>query len=273
MGRGFNMHLAELFDLKGKVALVTGSSSGLGLQMAEGLAEAGASLVIASRRIDVCKNVSGELRKEHGIEAIGLKMDVTSEKDVVSAVEKTVSHFGKIDILVNNVGKANVKETLKTSLSEWKQIMDTNVSSMFLCCREAGKHMIKNRYGKIINISSVYGMRGSDWRNYAKPEMVRELLSYSTSKGAVINFTKELAVNWARYNITVNTLTPGCFLTEETKKFCDDYTIKKLQDRFPLGRWGTDDDLKGAVVFLASNASKYVTGQNLIVDGGWSAWT
>ena len=103
--------------------------------------------------------------------------------------------------------------------------------------------------------------------------MVRELLSYSVSKGAVINFTRELAVNWARYSITVNTLTPGCFLTEETKRFCDDYTINKLRDRFPLGRWGEDDDLKGAAVFLASNASKYVTGQNLIVDGGWSAWT
>ena len=267
------MHSAELFDIKGRVALITGSSSGLGLQMAEGLAEAGASLVIASRRMEVCERVSGELSKKHGIEAIAVKMDVTSEEDVVSAVEKTVGYFGKIDILVNNVGKANVKKTLETSLSEWKQIMDINVASMFLCCREAGKYMIKSRYGKIINIASVYGIRGSDWRNYVKPEMVRELLSYSTSKGAVINFTRELAVNWARYNITVNTLTPGCFLTEETKKFCDDYTIKKLRDRFPLGRWGEDDDLKGAVIFLASNASKYVTAQNIIVDGGWSAWT
>jgi NAD(P)-dependent dehydrogenase (short-subunit alcohol dehydrogenase family) len=267
------MHLTELFDLKGRVAVVTGSSSGLGLQMAEGLAEAGASLVIASRRIDVCESVSEKLRKEHGTEAMAVKMDVTREDEVVSGVEKTVARFGKIDILVNNVGKANIKETLRTSLSEWKQIMDINVGSMFLCCREAGKHMIESRYGKIINIASVYGMRGSDWRNYVKPEMVRELLSYSASKGAVINFTRELAVNWARYNITVNTLSPGCFLTEETKKFCDDYTINKLRDRFPLGRWGEDDDLKGAVVFLASNASKYVTGQNLIVDGGWSAWT
>jgi gluconate 5-dehydrogenase len=267
------VHLNELFDIKGKVAIVTGSSGGLGLQMAEGLAEAGASLVIASRRKDVCERICGDFRKKYGIEALPVKLDVTSEEDVRSAVEKTVARFGRIDILVNNVGKANVKETLETSMAEWKQIMDINVGSMFLCCREVGKHLIEKKYGKIINIASVYGMRGSDWRNYVKPEMVRELLSYSVSKGAVINLTRELAVNWARYNITVNTLTPGCFLTEETKKFCDDYTINKLRDRFPLGRWGEDDDLKGAVVFLASNASKYVTGQNLIVDGGWSAWT
>jgi gluconate 5-dehydrogenase len=132
--------------------------------------------------------------------------------------------------------------------------------------------MIEAKYGKIINIASAYGIRGSDWRNYVTPEKTRELLSYSTSKGAVVNFTRELAVNWGRYNITVNTLSPGCFMTEETVKFVDEYTKNKLEYRFPLGRWGEDDDLKGAAVFLASDASKYVTGQNIVVDGGWTAW-
>jgi gluconate 5-dehydrogenase len=266
------MHVDELFDIRGKVAMVTGGSSGLGLQMAEGLAEAGANMVIGSRRRELCERVSRDLRRKHGIEAIAVKLDVTNEEDVRDAVEKRVEHFEKIDILVNNVGKANIKETLSTSLAEWNQIMVTNVSSMFLCCREAGKHMIKRKSGRIINIASVYGMRGSDWRNYVLPEKVRELLSYSASKGAVINITRELAVNWARYNIAVNTITPGCFLTEETRRFCDEYTINKLCSRFPMARWGEGDDLKGAVVFLASETSKYITGQNLVVDGGWSCW-
>lgn len=137
--------------------------------------------------------------------------------------------------------------------------------------------MIARRYGKIINIASVYGIRGVDPRNYIKPsEMVpgknRESLSYSASKGGVINFTKDLAVNWAKYNITVNSISPGPFFTDATKEYTNDYVKKKLSNRIPKGRWGTDDDLKGAIVFLASNASNYVTGQNIVVDGGWSSW-
>jgi NAD(P)-dependent dehydrogenase (short-subunit alcohol dehydrogenase family) len=266
------MNVKELFDLNGRIAVVTGSSSGLGYQMAEGLAESGAAVVIASRRYELCRKVAEELVTRCGVRTLAVKADVTREEEVARLVRETVDRFGRIDILVNNVGRANIKETMETSTAEWDEILRLNVGSMFLCCREAGRHMIRNRYGKIVNISSVYGIRGIDWRNYVQPERVRELLSYSTSKGAVINFTRDLAVNWARYNITVNAISPGCFFTEETRTFTDEYTIDKLKSRFPLGRWGEDDDLKGAVVYLSSDASKYMTGQNLVVDGGWSSW-
>jgi NAD(P)-dependent dehydrogenase (short-subunit alcohol dehydrogenase family) len=266
------MRIKELFDLKNRVAIITGSSSGLGYHMAEGLADAGSDVVIAARRYDLCRKIADDFHTKFEVDVLALNVDVTQEEDIANMVGQTVDHFGKIDILVNNVGKAHIKETQKTSLSEWNEILALNVNSMFLCSREVGNHMIEKGYGKIINIASVYGIRGIDWRNYVTPEKTRELLSYSTSKGAVINFTRDLAVNWARYNITVNTISPGCFFTEETRRFTDDYTIDKLKYRFPLGRWGDNDDLKGAVVFLASDASKYVTGHNLVVDGGWSAW-
>jgi gluconate 5-dehydrogenase len=266
------MRTDELFDIKNHVAIVTGSSSGLGYQMALGLAEAGAHVVVTARRLDLCRSICDDFQKRLGVDALPVRADVTREEDVRGLVETTLERFGKIDILVNNVGRALIKATLATTLDEWKEIMGLNVDSMFLCCREVGRHMIGRKYGKIINISSVYGFRGSDWRNYVDVEKERDSLSYFASKGAVIMFTRELASNWGRYNINVNAISPGCFFTDATRSFSDQRTIEKLRSRFPLGRWGEDDDLKGAVVFLASRASKYMTGHNLVVDGGWTSW-
>jgi NAD(P)-dependent dehydrogenase (short-subunit alcohol dehydrogenase family) len=266
------MDTLKLFDLKGSVALVTGSSTGLGYQMAEGLAEVGCNVVISSRRYKKCLEISKEFVSRYKIDSIAIQADVHNEEDIIKMVDEIISHYGKIDILVNNVGGAYIKNSIETTMEEWQQQISLNLSSVFICCREAGKHMIKKRYGKIINIASVYGSRGRDWRYYVKPEDTNESLSYCASKGGVINLTKDLAVNWAKYNITVNSISPGAFHTEATKKFCDEYTINKLSERNPMGRWGEEDDLKGAIVFLASNASKYVTGHNLVVDGGWSAW-
>ncbi len=266
------MHVDELFDIKDNVAIVTGSSSGLGYQMASGLAEAGANVVVTARRFDLCQSICDDFKNRLGVDALPVRADAAREEDIVSLVEKTLKHFGKIDVLVNNVGRAQIKATLCTTLDEWKEIMELNVNSMFLCCREVGRHMIERKHGKIINISSVYGFRGSDWRNYVPQEKERDALSYFASKGAVIMLTRELASNWGRYNINVNAISPGCFFTEATRAFSDQGTIEKLRSRFPLGRWGEEDDLKGAVVFLASRASKYITGHNLVVDGGWTAW-
>ena len=267
------MNLKNLFDLNGKVAIVTGGATGIGHQIAEGLAEFGSNLVIASRRVNLCEEVCQNFKNKYGIDAIAIKLDVTNEKDIVNLIKKTVDCFGKIDILVNNVGGLIINDIFSTSVKNWNYIIDLNITSTFLCCREAGGHMIKRKYGKIINVASVYSIMGTDSRNYVNAdEESREILSYCTSKGAIINFTRDLAVSWAKYNITVNAISPGGFETEGTKDMITDYSMKKFKYIIPMGKLGKDDDLKGAAVLLASDASKYITGHNLVVDGGWSCW-
>lgn len=266
------LDVKKLFDLTGKVAVVTGGVSGLGRQMAEGMAEFGSNLVIASRRVQKCEEVCREFREKYGVDAIALKLDSTIEKDIINLISKTIDHYGKIDILMNNVGGAIISDTISTTLKDWNHIMNLNITSTFLCCREAGKYMIERRYGKIINIASVYGFIGSDPRNYVDTGLPREALSYCTSKGAIINITRDLGVNWAKYGITVNAISPGGFETEATNDMLNDYCRKKFNYIIPLERMGSDDDLKGAAAFLASDASKYVIGQNIVVDGGWSVW-
>ena len=273
------MHIKDLYDLRRHVAVVTGGASGLGLQMATGLAEAGASLVIASRRLETCTQVSNRLIEEHGVDAIAVQLDVTKEEDVIHLAEVATAHYGKVDILINNVGGSTIGATISTTLSDWNHIMDLNLTSVFLCCREVGRHMIQRRYGKIINIASVYGIMGADWRNYVPPDNTNyELLSCCATKGGIINLTRDLAVNWAKYNINVNAISPGGFDTEqrgrggEVQDMDMSFAKAKIRSATPTGRFGGEDDLKGAAVFLASRASAYVTGHNLVVDGGWSCW-
>jgi NAD(P)-dependent dehydrogenase (short-subunit alcohol dehydrogenase family) len=266
------MKVSELYDLKNNVAIVTGGTTGLGTQFAAALAECGVNLVIGSRRFERCKKTCEDFKTNYGVDALAVKLDVTQEEDVKSMVEKTVDYYGKINILVNNAGVLEIEDSVDINLSSWKRVIETNLSGVFLCCREVGKHMIRQNYGKIINIASGYGVRGRDWRNYVRPDLTNTTFSYSASKGGVAMLTKDLAVNWARYNITVNAISPGIFITEMTEEFCGKYTIEKLGLRVPMGRLGGDDDLKGALVFLSSNASKYVTGHNLVVDGGWTVW-
>ena len=267
--------LRELFDLKGKTAIITGGRTGIGFQAATALAEAGCRLTIADKEPpqQSCKI----LEEEYDVEMLPLKLDVTVEKDVRKMIDETISQFGRLDILVNNAGGAIISDTLETCLSDWNKIIELNVTSIFLCCREAGKYMVEQKYGKIVNIASVYGIRGTDPRNYVPPENIkpgksRESLSFTASKGAVVNLTRDLAVNWARNNITVNSVSPGAFITETTKKLMDKYCMDKITERIPIRRWGIGDDLKGTFIFLASDASKYITGHNLVVDGGWTAW-
>jgi gluconate 5-dehydrogenase len=262
----------KLFNLKGKVAVVTGGVSGLGHQMAEGLAEFGSDLVIASRREKKCREECEKFSSKFGIDAVAMKLDVLREEDIVRLFNKTVDHFGKIDILINNVGGGPIGDTISTEKETWKQTFDLNVTSTFVCCREAGKYMIRKKYGKIINIASVYGFMGVDSRNYVSTGEPRESLSYTSSKGAIINLTRDLAVNWVKYGITVNAISPGPFETEATEEMLTDYCRERFNYVIPAGRMGTSDDLKGAAVFLASDASKYVIGQNIVVDGGWSVW-
>ena len=269
------MHVKDSFNLEGKVAIVTGGGSGLGLQMATALAEAGANVALASRRVELCEQRAEEMSRL-GVKTLGLKMDLTNPGEVNSMVERVVKEMGKVDILVNNSGIGKVVPTLETSLDDWNHVLAVNVTGAFLCCQAAGKYMIKQRRGKIINIASIYGVVGVDKSLYTpSEEEVFEELNYTTSKGALVNLTRDLAVSWARYHINVNAISPGGFVTEADRALREKYgeaMEKKWCARTPLGRMGGDDDLKGTVVYLASDASNYVTGHNLVVDGGWLAW-
>ncbi len=252
------MHIFDLFKLEGKTAIVTGGGRGLGAQIAKGFAEAGANVVVCSRKLETCEEMSEEI-KQLGVDSLALKCDVTNPEDVRHVVEKTLEKFGTIDILVNNSGATWAAPVEEMPLEAWNKVMNVNVTGTFLMSQEVGKVMIKQKRGKIINIASVAGLMGTP--------SIMQTIGYSTSKGAVITFTKELAVKWGKYNINVNAIAPGFFPTKMTKVL-----IERGKDEIlagtPLNRLGQDADLKGAALFLASSASDYITGDILTVDGG-----
>jgi gluconate 5-dehydrogenase len=256
------MHIKELFDLKGKTAIVTGGGRGLGEQIAGALAEAGANIVVCSRKLEACQEVSEKL-KEKGVQSLALKCDVTSPEDVKCVVEETMKQFGTIDILFNNSGVSWGTPALEMPLEKWNMVMNVNVTGTFLMSQAVGKIMMKNQSGKIINIASTAGFGGQDPR-------ILDAIGYSTSKGAVITFTKDLAVKLAPYNIHVNAIAPGFFPTKMSKGVLA-HIGNQLLEQTPLRRFGSDYDLKGAALFLASKASDYVTGHVLVVDGGVNA--
>jgi len=252
----------QLFDLTGRVAVVTGGSIGLGRQMAEGLAEMGASVVLCARKEERCRQAALELQ-QLGVKAISLACDVKSQVSVQEMVDATLSQFGQIDILINNAGISWGAPTEDMRLEDWNKVIETNLTGTFLCAQAVGKAMIRQGRGKIINIASVAGLGG------APPEL--PAIGYHASKGGVISFTKDLACKWAQHNIQVNAIAPGWFPTHMSGKIIERYKELFLS-HIPLRRFGTEHDLKGAAVFLASDASNYVTGHVLVVDGGQSAW-
>jgi NAD(P)-dependent dehydrogenase (short-subunit alcohol dehydrogenase family) len=256
------MHVRELFDLTRRVAIVTGGSLGLGRQMAEGLAEMGADLVLCARKKERCEQAADELRKL-GVRVLPVACDVTKPNDIQSLVEETLNEFGRIDVLVNNAGISWGAPVEEMRLLDWSRVIETNLTGTFLCAQAVGKVMLGKHRGKIINIASVAGLSGT-------PAEVLQATAYHASKGAVISFTKDLACKWARHNIQVNAVAPGWFPTHMS-----DWSIKNKQElllqNIPQNRFGGKDDLKGAVVFLASDASAFVTGHVLVVDGGQSA--
>ena len=256
------MHVNELFNLTGKVAIVTGGGRGLGLQIATGYAEAGAHVVLCSRSLEACQEASESIAKL-GVETLALQCDVTNEDSVKEVIKQTIEKFGKIDILVNNSGASWGTSAEEMPIKAWEKVMNVNVTGTFLMSREVGKVMLQQGQGKIINIASVAGIKGSS------PEELNAI-GYSTSKGAVITFTKDLAVKWGPRGINVNALAPGYFPTKMSKGVLESNGEKILKGT-PLKRFGSDDDLKGAALFLASPASDYVTGVVLAVDGGMTA--
>ena len=256
------MHTRELFDLSGRVAIVTGGGSGLGRQMARALAEMGANVVLCARKAARCEETAAEL-SALGIRALGLRCDVTVADDVRAMVERAKAEFGRVDILVNNAGRAWVAPAATMAVEDWRRVIDVNLTGAFLCAQAAGNVMIAQGGGKIINIASVAGLGG------ALPEVL-DSVAYNASKGGLVNLTRDLAVKWGRHRINVNAIAPGWFPSQMSSGI-----VERLGDRLgravPLGRIGGEDDLKGAVVYLASRASDYVTGQILAIDGGHTA--
>lgn len=253
------MHVSELFSLKGKVAIVTGGGRGLGEQIAIGFAEAGANVVVCSRRVEACEEVSEKL-KEIGVESLALKCDITRPEDVKNVVEQTVERFGRIDILVNNSGASWGAPAEDMPLEAWQKVLNVNVTGTFLMSQTAGKVMLEQGSGKIINIASVAGLKGSNPK-------VMDAIGYNASKGAVITFTKDLAVKWGPRGIYVNAIAPGFFPTKMSKGLLEKGGDAILEGT-PLRKFGSDTDLKGVAVFLAASASDYITGDVVIVDGG-----
>jgi 2-deoxy-D-gluconate 3-dehydrogenase len=251
-----------MFDLSGKVAMVTGGNGGIGLGIARGLAEAGANIVVAARNQPKTQDAVG-LLEALGVEALGLSIDVADEGSVAAAVSEALDHFGRIDVLVNNAGISIRKSPQEYSVDEWDHILGVNLKGTFLCSREVHPHMAGNEGGAIINIGSMMSIFGSDWS-----------APYSASKGGVVQFTKSMAVAWARDRIRVNAILPGWIYTELTAGIETDYEERYalINQRLPAGRWGQPDDLAGAAVFLASPASNYVTGAIMPVDGGYSSF-
>jgi gluconate 5-dehydrogenase len=255
------VHASKLFDLSDRVAIVTGGSIGLGRQMAEGLAEMGANVVLCARKKERCELAAQELQ-QLGVKTLALACDVKNPDQVRAVVDETIEKFGRLDILINNAGTAWGAPVEEMRLEHWNKVMDTNLTGTFLFSQAAGKFMVPQRGGKIINIASVAGLQG------APPEF--QAIGYHASKGGVIAFTKDLACKWGVHNIQVNAIAPGWFPTHMSE-----IVIERNQEAFlkkiPLGRFGSDHDLKGAAVFLASGASDFVTGHVLVVDGGQTA--
>ena len=255
------MSMAKLFDLTGKVALVTGGNGGLGLAMAKGLAQAGAGIVVAARDEQKTAQALAEIRAL-GVQAEGVVVDVTQEAQIKDMVSHTVETLGRVDILVNNAGTTVRKEPQDLTVEEWDQVLDVNLRSAFLASREVYPHMKAQGGGKIINIGSMFSLFGGGGSG----------APYSSSKGGVVQLAKSLAVAWAKDNIQCNAILPGWFMTELTAAIPanqpDRYDL--ISRRIPTGRWGEPEELQGAVVFLASPASNYVTGAVLTVDGGYS---
>jgi len=252
----------DIFRIDGKVAWITGGTKGLGFQFANTLASVGANIVINSRHADEAEAAAAKVAEAHGVKAYGAAVDVTQFDDVQAFVDGVIKDFGSLDILVNNAG-VNVREpTVDLSVEEWQRVVDINLTGPFICSKAVAPNMLKNKWGRIINLSSILGQVGLA----ARPP-------YTATKGGLILLTKTQALEWATSGVTVNAICPGPFATDMNKALLDDpEKYKAFVAKIPMGRWGELNELDGAIIYLASKASSYTTGTTLTVDGGWTAW-
>ncbi len=250
-------------SLDGRVSVVTGGATGIGFQMATGLAEAGSNIVICSRKLENCEQAAHEIEKT-GVKALALACDVTKPDQVEAMKGAVLKKFGRVDVLVNNAGRAWAATPEDTPLDRWQQVFDLNITAPFLCAQALGREMIKAKRGRIINIASIAGLVGRNPKAYSS-------IAYGTSKGALVNFTRDLAVKWAQHNIQVNCICPGFFVTPLNQKLYET-NKENIEREIPLARTGGPDDLKGIAVLLASDAANFITGAIIPVDGGAVAW-
>jgi NAD(P)-dependent dehydrogenase (short-subunit alcohol dehydrogenase family) len=256
------MSVKQLFSLDGKIALITGGSRGLGLQMAEALGEMGCKLAITARKADELETARAHLEKM-GLEVLTVTNDLSKTDQIPGMVDQVLQRYGTVDILVNNAGATWSAPAEEYPDEAWRKVMNLNVDSIFFLAREVARRcMIPKKSGKIINIASVAGLRGS--------ATTTTTLAYNTSKGAAVNFTRALASEWGKYNINVNAICPGFFPSKMSAGLLEK-VAESVIARAPLHRIGGEEDLKGVVVFLASEASRHITGQAIAVDGGMTA--
>lgn len=251
-----------MFDLKGRVVVVSGASSGLGVQMAKGFARQGADLVIMARRLEKLTKVAEEIRSL-GVKCLPIKCDVTDTEAINKAAETAIKEYGKVDVLVNCAGSAKNAGVVNMTDDEWNFTIDTDLTSVFKVTRAFSKYMVEKKYGRIINIASMYGLVGNT---------AMDTVAYHSSKGGVVNFTRAVAAELAKYNITCNAICPGYFATELTIDVLktEEFT-NYMKATVPMGRYGNEGELNPAAIFLASDEAAYVTGVILPVDGGYTA--
>lgn len=246
----------HLFDLTGKVAVITGGSRGLGKEMAIGLASAGADIAIVARNIG--EDVLDEIR-EHGVRAEGFHFDLQDFGNYDSLIEEINTEMGNIDILINNAGIQKRHPSVEFPLEDWELVLKVNTNSVFLLCQKIGRQMIERGYGKIINIASLLSFQGG-----------LTVPAYAASKGAVMQLSKALSNEWAKLGVNVNCIAPGYMATEmNTALMSDETRNRQILERIPAGRWGKPEDIRGTAIFLASPASDYLHGYTIAVDGGW----
>lgn len=254
--------MKNYFDFTGQVAVITGASTGLGLQMAKAFANQGANLVLLARRMNLLEENAAAITKEYGVEVLPFSCDITDTEKVKAAVKATMERFGRVDILVNNAGTGAVANAEDITDEQFKHEMDIDLFGTFVCAREFGKEMIKAKYGRIINIASMYGLVGN---------MIVGSSPYHAAKGGVVNLTRALAAEWGKHGITVNSICPGYFYTDLTTATLDsDYFQEIAKRSIPLERYGKSGELDTCALFLGSPNSTYVNGQNIAVDGGYT---
>jgi len=254
--------MKNYFDLTGQVAVVTGASTGLGLQMAKAFASQGCNLVLMARRMNLLEKTAAEIEAEFNVKALPVACDITNVEMIKSAVKAAMDTFGRVDILVNNAGTGAVANAEDITDEQFINEMNIDLFGTFACAREFGKEMIKAKYGRIINIASMYGLVGN---------MIAGSSPYHAAKGGVVNMTRALAAEWGKHGITVNSICPGYFYTDLTTATLDsDYFQNLAKQNIPVGRYGKEGELDTVALFLASPASTYVNGQNIAVDGGYT---